>query len=106
MTKDASCAHIAQYCDSKLLDQPRPCAGTVGTTIIFEDLFYNMATRRQALSKHNVEAAKILEVMQKYALHFPSVSMTCKKDQSKIAELHSPGGSSTTTLDVVNAVYG
>merc|ERR1740121_3102899 len=51
MTKDDDCAHVAQYTDGKLRGPPRPCAGTRGTTIVIEDLFFNNTTRRQALAK-------------------------------------------------------
>ena len=39
-TRDADCAHRATYEDSKLKNEPQPCAGVQGTTIMVKDLFY------------------------------------------------------------------
>jgi len=105
MSKSDTCAHVAQYTDSKLRGPPRPCAGTRGTTIVAEDMFYNNSTRRQALGKDSVEHAKVLEVVQRYSLHNPSVSFSCRKLGSNSSELHTPGGSASS-LDVASIVHG
>jgi DNA mismatch repair protein MLH1 len=76
----------ANYLDGKLVpispnssSAPRPCAGTPGTTITAEDIFYNAITRRKALNNQTEEFQKILEMMQKYAVHFSGVSFVLKK---------------------------
>jgi DNA mismatch repair protein MLH1 len=76
----------AQYKDGQLAPpkpgasaEPRPTAGTDGTLITVEDLFYNVATRRKALQNPADEYARILDVLQRYAVENEGVSFTCKK---------------------------
>lgn len=106
MTSKDSYAQMAQYSDGKLTAPPRPCAGTCGTTLVIEDMFYNNATRRGALGKDNVEHAKLLEVVQRYAVHNPKVGFSCRKAGAAVSELQTRGGAETTSLDVISAVYG
>lgn len=46
-----------------------------------EDLFYNLNTRRQALKNTSEQYQRILDVVQKYAIHFgaKNVGFVCKK---------------------------
>jgi DNA mismatch repair protein MLH1 len=106
MTATDSHAQIAQYTDGKLRAPPRPCAGTRGTTIVAEDMFYNNATRRAALGKDSVEHSKLLDVVQKYALHYPKVAFSCRKVGAAIAELQTHGGEDASSLDVISNIYG
>ena len=53
----------ARYTDGRLREDPRPCAGNTGTQILVEDLFFNMAARRQALRSPAEEFNKIAEVV-------------------------------------------
>lgn len=106
MTKDDSHAHVAQYSEGKLRQPARPCAGTRGTTLVIEDMFYNNLTRRGAMGKDSIEHSKLLDVVQKYAIHYPTVSFGCRKAGSAVAELHTHGGADSTSLDVIGATYG
>lgn len=106
MTQDASCAYTAQYMDGKLRGPPKACAGTKGTVIVAEDMFYNNMTRRQALGKDSIEHSKILDVVQKYAIHYPHVGFGCRKATSAIAELQTPGGDGTSKLDIISTIHG
>lgn len=106
MTAEDSCARTASYTDGVMRAPPKSCAGTKGTTIVAEDFFYNNQTRRQALSKESIEHAKVLEVVQRYSINFPTVSFTCKKVGSAATELSTPGGPETTPLEVVGVLYG
>lgn len=47
--------------------------------ITIENLFYNVATRRKALSNPSEEFTKITEVVMKYAVHNSTVGFTLKK---------------------------
>lgn len=60
---------------------PVPCAGTVGTQILVEDLFFNLKTRRQALKNTSEEYNQIVDVVAKYGIHNASsgVGFVCKK---------------------------
>lgn len=46
----------------------------VGTTVIAEELFYNVPARRKFMKKDSTEAAAVTAVMEKMALSSPSVS--------------------------------
>merc|ERR1719330_1973359 len=106
MTKEDKMGHMAQYVDGVPRGPPRPCAGTRGTTIVAEDMFYNNQTRRKALGKDSLEHAKCLDVVQKYAMHYPKVSFVCRKGGSAVAELHTFGGAEATRRQVVATVQG
>eukprot|EP00605_Chrysophyceae_sp_TOSAG23-4_P001787 GSChrysophyteH1.ASY1.ANO1.1976.1 assembled CDS len=80
-TADAPCAYKAKYTDGQL-----PCAGTVGTTIAVEDLFYNMNTRRTAFKNLNEQYQRVLDVVTKYSIHY-SVSFTCKRHGQELLDL-------------------
>ena len=137
-TADAPCAYKAKYTDGLLVpikaggkSDPQPCAGTVGTTIAVEDLFYNMNTRRMAFKNLNEQYQRVLDVVTKYSIHYsvfttekkttaasletpmeksnvakcPSkcVSFTCKKHGQSLADLHTTG---STVTDTIRLAYG
>merc|ERR1740130_425308 len=106
MTSGDIYALMAQYSDGKLRAPPRPCAGTRGTTLVIEDMFYNNATRRGAMGKETVEHSKLLEVVQRYSVHFPKTGFSCRKAGAPVSELQTRGGAETTSLDVIASVYG
>lgn len=91
-TKDSSCAWKCQYSQGKLVptkpgDSPdaKPVAGKNGTQITVENLFYNFPSRLKSLRSTNEEYLKILDVVQKYAIHTPGVGFVVKK----VGESHS-----------------
>jgi DNA mismatch repair protein MutL len=141
-TADSPCAYKAKYSDGKLVSSkpgvgvggkadaaaPVPCAGTVGTTITVEDLFYNMSTRKLAFKNLNEQYQRVLDVVTRYSIHFASrkeaeeedgeakragqeerrgkggVSFTCKKHGSALADLHTTAAANTD--EAIKIAYG
>lgn len=54
-----------------------------------EDLFFNMATRRNALKNPGDQYRAILEVVTRYSIHYAAkgISFTCKKVNDPISFL-------------------
>jgi DNA mismatch repair protein MLH1 len=88
-TIDSPCAYKAKYMDGKIIPlkvgdtvhEPKPCAGIMGTSIVVEDLFYNMSTRRQAFKNTSDEYQRILDVITKYSIQYSNHADA--KDTSK-----------------------
>lgn len=98
------CAYKASYLDGKLKSQPQPCAGNQGTIILVENLFYNIATRRKALSSPSDEFNKISEVVTRYAVHNPTVSFSLNKQGESASSVRTPHNS--THVNNVKMLYG
>ena len=84
-TVDCSCAYKAYYLEGKMsplpgLEHAEPigCAGNQGTTILVDSLFYNLPTRKASF-KADDEYLRILQLCQKYAIHWNTVSFSCTK---------------------------
>ncbi|KYN05381.1 DNA mismatch repair protein Mlh1 [Cyphomyrmex costatus] len=103
-TADEKCAYKASYINSKLKAPPEPCAGNQGTVITIENLFYNVATRRKALSNISEEFTKITEVVTKYAVHNPTVGFTLKKHGEPSPQVRTPHNS--TKQSNIRILYG
>nr|XP_033324912.1 DNA mismatch repair protein Mlh1 isoform X5 [Megalopta genalis] len=103
-TADEKCAYKASYIDSKLKAPPKPCAGNQGTTITIENLFYNVATRRKALSNITEEFNKITDVVIKYAIHNPAVGFSLKKCGDVAPQVRTPHNS--TKMNNIRILYG
>ncbi|XP_015432444.1 PREDICTED: DNA mismatch repair protein Mlh1 [Dufourea novaeangliae] len=103
-TTNEKCAYKASYIDSKLKDLPKPCAGNQGTIITIENLFYNVATRRKALSNVIEEFSKITDVVTKYAIHNPTVGFVLKKHGDITPQVRTAPNS--TKMNNVRVLYG
>ncbi|GAO49345.1 hypothetical protein G7K_3496-t1 [Saitoella complicata NRRL Y-17804] len=110
-TAESPCAWRATYSDGKLVPakpgqsaDPKPVAGKTGTQITAEDLFYNVPTRRRAFRNANDEYMRLLDVVQRYAVHSAGISMSCKRHGDTAY------GCSTvqraTTKDNIRQIYG
>ena len=114
-TKDCEIAYKASYANGTLVpvkpgqsSDPKPCAGSQGTFITAEDLFFNVPQRKRALKSASDEYAMALDVVSKYAVHYGSrgVGFSCKKAGSSMVDLSVASSNSTTILDAISAVYG
>ncbi|CEH14557.1 DNA mismatch repair protein-MLH1 family [Ceraceosorus bombacis] len=114
-TRDSDCAYGACYANGGLVppkpgqsSAPKPCAGTNGTLITAEDLFYNVPQRKRALKSAAEEYNRALDVAARYAVHYGGrgVGFVCKKASSNAADLSVSSSPSTTTLDVIRTLHG
>nr|CAD7452642.1 unnamed protein product [Timema tahoe] len=103
-TAEDKCAFKASYADSRLLEQPKPCAGNQGTQITVEDLFYNVATRRKTLKSSSEEFAKLADMVGRYAIHNARVGFSLRKQGESMAVIRTPPNSSI--VDNIRSIYG
>mmetsp|Transcript_17865 Transcript_17865/g.29353 ORF Transcript_17865/g.29353 Transcript_17865/m.29353 type:complete len:745 (-) Transcript_17865:56-2290(-) len=111
MTPNQTCAYKASFMDGKLVPakagenaEPKACAGVRGTIITVEDLFFNVPTRKKALRSATEEYQKIIDVVGRYAVQYPGVAMTCKKQGESTADVHTSVKGSR--LDNIRSVFG
>lgn len=83
---------------------PKPCAAVPGTTILVEDLFYNVPTRRKVLKNTNEEYSRILDIVGRYAVYCQGVGFTVKRAGEARSDLHTMPQSSA--LDTIRTAYG
>ena len=79
-TKDQEMAYMAEYKDGIMSGDglPKCCAGSEGTIIMVNDLFWNNPQRK--LKFNGKESyMKIFDVVARYAVQFPSVGFALKK---------------------------
>ncbi|PWY99771.1 DNA mismatch repair protein MutL [Testicularia cyperi] len=114
-THDQQCAYKAYYASGALVppkpgqpSEPRQCAGTDGTLITAEDLFYNVPQRRRALKSAADEYNRALDVVSKYAVHYGGrgIGFVCRKASSNITDLNTPSSPTNTTLDTIRLLHG
>ncbi|THH32545.1 hypothetical protein EUX98_g1632 [Antrodiella citrinella] len=109
--KTDSCAWKACYENGKLVPvkdsmraEPKAAAGTDGTTIAVENMFYNTPNRLSALRSSAEEYGRILDVVTKYAVHNPHVAFTCKKTSTTTPDVTTP--SASTVPLAIRQLYG
>lgn len=76
--------------------------GSAGTTIIVEDLFFNVPARRKFLKTPLTEGRYIKELIEKMALSRPDVSFKLKNNDKDV--LHTPGDGDLRMA--IRSVYG
>ncbi|KAJ3402316.1 DNA mismatch repair protein [Chytridiales sp. JEL 0842] len=104
-TADSPCAWKAVYLDGKMSPtEPKPIAGNNGTQITAEDLFYNVPARRKSLKSPTEEYNKVMDIINRYAIHNNNVSFTCKKVGSNTPDIRTVAGGSK--VDAIRQIYG
>ncbi|KAJ9475114.1 DNA mismatch repair protein MLH1 [Pseudozyma hubeiensis] len=114
-TRHQDCAFRAYYANGTLTPSkpgqsadPKQCAGTDGTLITAEDLFYNVPQRRRALRSAADEYNRALDVVSKYAVHYggKGVGFVCRKASSNATDLNTPSSPTNSTLDTIRILHG
>ena len=105
MTATQPCAYRASYQAGELEENhpPKACAGNQGTIIQADNLFFNLKQRREALHATE-EMKKIINVVQRYALHYSGRALLLKKLGSNSPEIFTQKGASIESNIV--ALYG
>lgn len=86
-TANSPCGYKAEFIDGKLKDGTKitPLASNNGTTIIVENLFYNIPTRRAALTSESFEFNLVQDLITKYSiLYSEKCAFSLKKQADKI----------------------
>ena len=71
---------------------PKPCAGVPGTTMLVEDMFYNVPARQKAIRSGSEEHARILDMVGRYAVFATGVGITIKRAGEARPDLHTTAG--------------
>ena len=79
--RDASHANEVRYAAGELQDA-RPCAGGVGTSVTVERLFYTSPHRRTFWRQPHIELQRIVDMVGRYALCYPHIAFDCAVAQT------------------------
>lgn len=104
MTEGAQGAYKVTYLNGKPTAAPKLCAGTRGTIICVEDLFYNVPTRKNAFSKANDEHKRVVDVFTRYAVHNAGIQFVLTKDGERTPDVRT--SADWDTLQNISATYG
>ncbi|UJR24823.1 hypothetical protein I4U23_006198 [Adineta vaga] len=105
---ESQCAYICEYEDGKIRPSTsiKPCAGTNGTLIVIEDLFYNNPIRLKMMKSGSEEYTRMVDCVMKMALRNTQVSFTLKRDTQIEPDVHTIGKETTTILHNMKLLYG
>lgn len=100
-TKDAPTASMLTSEGGKVTDVSEVGAAD-GTTVVVENLFYNVPARRKFLKKDSTEAMNVAALVEKVALSRPDISIQLLIDGEE--RFKTPGNGEL--LDTIYAVFG
>ncbi len=100
-TKDAESATMLTAEAGNIVDISEVGAAD-GTTVVVENLFYNVPARRKFLKKDSTEAMNVTALVEKVALSRPDISIQMLVDG--VEKFKTPGNSNL--LDTVYAIFG
>lgn len=96
---------IAEFENSEILSEGvKPCAANPGTIITVEELFLKDQVRRSTARSSSEEFGKILDVLQRYAVHSSSIGFSLKRSGHRQLDLSIP--QSCPQLDRISMIYG
>ena len=77
-------------CSDGIMDAagPKPCAGMPGTTMLVEDMFYNVPARQKAIRSGSEEHSRILDMVGRYAVFATAVGIMVKRHGEARPDLH------------------
>ncbi len=100
-TKEAEIGHMLTSSGGKLLDISE--VGTSdGTTVVVENLFFNVPARRKFLKKDSTEAMNVAALVERVALSRPDISIQLLIDGEE--RFNTPGDGKL--INTVYAIYG
>ncbi|OQR70898.1 DNA mismatch repair protein Mlh1-like [Tropilaelaps mercedesae] len=105
-TEATPVGYACSYRDGKMIEGtgPEPVAMNRGTTIIVEDLFFNVPQRRQAFRSAADEFRRCESVVANYAVHFASLGFSlCKSGELSFAVNTRKG---STVIENIRALHG
>ena len=100
-TKDATIASMLTSEGGKVTDISEVGAAD-GTTVVVENLFYNVPARRKFLKKDSTEALNVAALVEKVALSRPDISIQLLIDGEE--RFKTPGNGEL--LDTIYAIFG
>ncbi len=100
-TKDSDTGYMLTSEGGKILDMSEVGASD-GTTVVVENLFFNVPARRKFLKKDSTEAMNVAALVEKIALSRPDISIQLLIDGEE--KFKTPGDSEL--LHTIRAVYG
>lgn len=100
-TKDAECATMLTAEAGNIVDISEVGASD-GTTVVVENLFYNVPARRKFLKKDSTEAMNVTALVEKVALSRPDISIQMLVDGEE--KFKTPGNSKL--IDTIYAIFG
>ena len=100
-TRDAECGYMLTSEGGKILDLSEVGASD-GTTVVVENLFFNVPARRKFLKKDSTEAMNVTALVERVALSRPDIAIQLSIDGEE--RFSTPGNSDL--LDTIRAIYG
>jgi len=102
---NAVTASRLEYDTCGLIKNRKPCARSVGTTVVIERLFYSLPVRYKEFTKNvKKEYSKLLHVIQSYCLISDSIKLSCfnfsGNKSSKIMSTHSKNSLKDNIIEI------
>jgi DNA mismatch repair protein MutL len=88
--------------EGNTVTEEKEVACNQGTSIIVEDLFYNVPARKKHLKTMSTEFRMIVDVITRYALLYKDLDITLTHNEKRV--LHAP--KTTNTLSNIISIYG